>query len=145
MMAEDEHYRRLERMYLAAPVNRIYRPTIKIGPGVAEVKTLIQPDFFHAADAVHGAVLFKLLDDAAYFAANSLIEDVLVLTVSFNLYFLRPVSSGELSSHGEAIFQSKRYLIAKSEVRDIEGRIIAQGSGSFMQSKIPLTADVGYL
>ena len=37
----------------------------------------------HAAGAVHGSYYFKVLDDACYFAANSLVSDVFVLTVSF--------------------------------------------------------------
>jgi acyl-coenzyme A thioesterase PaaI-like protein len=34
----------------------------------------------HSIHAVHGSVYFKALDDAAFFAVNSLVEDVFVLT-----------------------------------------------------------------
>jgi hypothetical protein len=61
MSMEGEHYRRLERLYLAAPTNAYYKPTVHIAHGTAEVRIQIRPDFFHAAAAVHGSVYFKLL------------------------------------------------------------------------------------
>ena len=75
-MANDTHFRKLERMYLGAPINQWYRPTLSISEGSAEVSIAVRPEFFHAANAVHGSVYFKLLDDSAFFAANSLVEDV---------------------------------------------------------------------
>jgi acyl-coenzyme A thioesterase PaaI-like protein len=41
-----------------------------------------------------GSVYFKMLDDAAFFAVNSIVEDVFVYTVSLNVQLLRPVASG---------------------------------------------------
>lgn len=35
-MPSAEHFRRLERLYLAAPTNAYYRPTIRIGEGRAD-------------------------------------------------------------------------------------------------------------
>ena len=77
-MSKEEHYRKLERMYLNAPVNEYYVPEIHISEGQAQVSIPVRRDFFHAAEAVHGAVYFKLLDDSSFFAANSLVEDVFV-------------------------------------------------------------------
>ncbi len=54
----------------------------------------VGPHLHHAGGAVHGANYFKAMDDAAFFAANSLVDDVFVLTVSFNVYFLRPHHRG---------------------------------------------------
>ena len=80
MTNRDDHFRRLERMYRAAPANEYFRPDISIEEGTAEVRLVVRPDFFHAASAVHGSVYFKLLDDATFFAASSLVDDVFVLT-----------------------------------------------------------------
>ena len=68
----QEHYRRLERMYLGAPTNEIYRPKIRISEGEAEISIEVGPHFHHAARSVHGSHYFKALDDAAFFAVNSL-------------------------------------------------------------------------
>jgi uncharacterized protein (TIGR00369 family) len=143
-MSNEEHYRRLERMYLSAPVNDYYTPEIHISDGQAEVTIPVRRGFFHAADAVHGAVYFKLLDDSSFFAANSLVEDVFVLTVSYNVYFTRPVSEGVMKANAKVVQASKRLIVAESIVVDSEEREIARGSGTFMRSKIKLTEEIGY-
>ena len=82
-MASEEHYRKLERMYHGAAINEYFRPALRVRDGQAEVEIPIRPDFFHAAAAIHGSIYFKALDDAAFFAVNSVVEDVFVLTVSY--------------------------------------------------------------
>ena len=143
-MSNNGHYRKLERMYLNAPVNEYYAPEIHISEGQAQVFIPVRKDFFHAADAVHGAVYFKLLDDSSFFAANSLVEDVFVLTVSYNVYFTRPVSEGVMKANAKVVQASKRLVVAESIVVDSEEREIARGSGTFMRSKIKLTEEIGY-
>ena len=139
-----EHCRKLEQMYLAAPINAFYSPEIWISQGEAEITIRVKPEFFHAADAVHGSVYFKLLDDAAFFAVNSLIEEYFALTASFTTYLLRPVSEGIMKASGKVMYAGGRSFIAESVVMDGEGNDIARGSGSFVTSKIKLTADMGY-
>lgn len=144
-MSAEEHYRKLERMYLGAPVNRIFDPRIEIGEGKATVTIPIRSEFFHAAHAAHGMIYFKLLDDAAFFAVNSLVEDVFVLTVSFNLHLIRPITEGDVRATGRVVHQSRRLFIADAQAADKAGREVARGTGTFMRSTIPLTADLGYL
>jgi acyl-coenzyme A thioesterase PaaI-like protein len=68
------HFRKLENMYLGAPISRLYQPTIRISEGLAEIAIPVAPAFFHAAGALHGSVYFKVLDDACFFAVASLVE-----------------------------------------------------------------------
>jgi len=143
--AHQEHFRSLERMYLLAPINAYFKPSIRIGEGSAEISIPIRPEFFHAASAVHGSVYFKAMDDAAFFACNSLVTDSFVLTVSFNLYFLKPISIGEMRAFGRVIHHSKRLLVADSILTNSEGQEIGRGSGTFMPSQIPLSAELGYV
>ena len=140
----EEHFRKLERMYASAPINRYYDPVLHVAEGVTKLTMPVKPEFFHAANAIHGAVYFKALDDSAFFAASSLVMDVFVLTVSFNLSIVRPVSSGELRASGMVVHRSRNLIIADSVVHDSEGRQVARGSGTFMPSKIALSADIGY-
>jgi len=144
MPTHDEHHRRLERMYLAAPANEYFRPEIRIGEGRAEVRLVVRPDFFHAASAVHGSVYFKLLDDATFFAASSLVDDVFVLTASFNIYFLRPISSGTMTARGTVVSRTNRLIIGEGVLVDDDDREIARGSGTFMPSKVSLGERLGY-
>lgn len=143
-MDPEEHFRKLERMYAAAPINRYYMPELRVSQAKAELTIPIKPDFFHAGGAVHGSVYFKALDDSAFFAANSLVFDVFVLTASFNVYFTRPASEGDLRATGSVVHRSRNLIVADSVVLDAQGRQVARGSGSFMRSQIALTSGIGY-
>lgn len=140
------HFQKLESMYLKTKVNVEIFDTItaKISKGEAEIGLTISDKYFHALDAIHGTVYFKLLDDAAFFAANSVVEDVFVLTTSFNLNLIRPVSEGKLKAIGKLRSQTKNLLIAESTLYNEEGNEIAFGTGHFMRSKIELTEEIGY-
>src|SRR5881275_2690744 len=141
----SEHFRRLERMYASAPINEFFAPRLHIPEaGVAELRMMIRPDFHHAAGAAHGAVYFKALDDATFFATNSVVEDVFVLTVSFNLYLTRAVSEGEVIARGRVTSRSKRLYLAEGTIEDSRGREIARGSGAFMPSTVALGPEIGY-
>ena len=139
-----EHFRKLERMYLGAPINRYFAPRIEISEGQAIVILPVREDFHHAASAVHGTVYFKVLDDAAYFAVNSVVDDVIVLTVAFTVHFTRPVSEGALTATGRVVHRSRRVLIADVEAVDSAGRVVARGTGTFMRSETPLGPELGY-
>ena len=146
MEEREIHLRKLERMYLSAPVNKqLYNGiTIAISDQRAELTLKIEEKFFHAANAIHGSVYFKMLDDAAFFAVNSIVEGVFVYTVSFNVQLLRPVSSGTIKSIGELKFKSSNLFIADSTLLDENNKVVGRGSGNFMKSKIELTQEIGY-
>ena len=139
-----EHYRRLERMYMAAPINEFFKPEIQIGRGTAEIKVNVDSRFFHAARAAHGAVYFKSLDDAGFFAASSLVEDNFVLTSSFNLYMLSPVSAGTVRAVGKVVSGGGSSFLAESVLYNGQDEEIARGSGMFIRSKMPLDPEMGY-
>ena len=140
----SEHHRKLANMYLGAPINALYAPTITIQEGSAEVSIEVKPTFFHSAGALHGSVYFKLLDDACFFAAASRVEDVMVLTVSFTTYITRPVTGGSLIARGRVVHGGKSLLLAESVVSDASGVEVARGNGSFLRSKNALGPELGY-
>jgi uncharacterized protein (TIGR00369 family) len=140
----SEHHRKLERMYLGAPVNRWYQPSIEIGDGTATIGLDAREDFFHSLGAVHGSVLFKLLDDACFFACSALVEDVFVLTVSFTTYFTRPVSRGRMISRGRVVHGGRNLLLAEAVITDENDKEVGRGSGSFVRSAAPLAPEIGY-
>lgn len=141
---DAEHFRKLERMYAAAPINAFFRPTLLVSAGSAEVRIVVRPEFHHAAGAAHGALYFKALDDATFFAASSLVPDVFVLTAHFELDLVRPVVSGELRAVAKVTERSERRIAAEGELFDAEGNLVARGEGSFARSKVALTAAVHY-
>jgi uncharacterized protein (TIGR00369 family) len=139
----SEHYRRLERMYLGAPINQIYSPSITVSEGSATVEFAAREGLFHAAGSLHGSVYFKGLDDAAFFAAASLVPDRFVVTVSFTVYLTRPVTGGELRADGRVATHTKNLLVAESVLYNGD-REVARGSGTFVPSRTELTPELGY-
>jgi len=140
----SDHYRRLEKMYLSAPFNRIFKPELTISDGEAEVSFDVGPHLHHAGNAVHGSNYFKALDDAAFFAVNSLVDDVFVLTVTFNTQLLRPISEGRMIARGQVVNAGRTVWVADSTLVDDRGRLLARGTGTFMRSKIALSDIASY-
>ena len=143
-MSKTQHFSALEKMYLAAPINRIYKPTIVISAGRSEIEIELNEGYFHATGAVHGSVYFKMLDDAAFFAANSLEREVFVLTASFTTYLTRPVASGIIRSVGSVVNETRTQFIAESIAYNSEGKEIGRGNGIFVRGKHLLQDALGY-
>jgi uncharacterized protein (TIGR00369 family) len=129
-----DHYRRLEDAYRSAPCHSSMRPELAVGDGCATVRLEVRRDMFHAMNAVHGAFYFKLLDDAAFFAANSVVTETFVLTVSFNVQFLRPIASGMLIAEGR-LRKNGNLLFADSALTDAAGSELARGAGVFARGR----------
>lgn len=141
-----DHFGKLQNMYLKANINtQIFDTTeCQIEYKKATISLTISDKYFHALGAIHGSVYFKLLDDAAFFAVNSIVEDVFVLTTSFHSNIIRPVNSGKITAKGEVRFISKALFIAESTLFNEHGKEIAFGSGHFAKSNVRLTEDIGY-
>ena len=139
-----EHYRKLERMYQAAPINEYFRPQLTVGAETAEVRIPVREAFFHTGGAMHGSVYFKAMDDAAFFAANSIVEDVFVLTARFEIQFLAPVRGGEVRAVGRVREKTDRRIVATAELFDKTDTLVGRGEGSFARSKISLNSTVQY-
>ena len=143
-MPKEAHYRKLEAMYAAAPTNRHYSPSISVAKGRATVQLTVRDDFFHSAGALHGSVYFKMMDDAALFAANSLVTDVMLVTIAYNVQLMRPVTGGVLTAVGEVTSSSRKLFFANAEITDSRDRRIACGSGTFIKSSVALHKVRGY-
>lgn len=142
---EYAHFRALESLYDAAPVNRLFPSQLTIvESGVSQIRFEVQPDLFHAAGALHGTSYFKMLDDAAFYAANSLVTDRFLLTTAFNLLFTRPLRSGVVTAHGRWISGRRRVLVADARLVDASGEEVARGTGTFMRSSYALSGLAGY-
>lgn len=141
---DAEHHRRLEAMYHSAPVNQAYEPELEVEHGAARLTMQAKRSDYHAADAVHGHVLFKMMDDAAFFAANSLVR-TFVLTVHFDVHLLKPVTAGELRCHAEVLHEGASSILADAIVTDEAGDQAARGTGSFVKGKRSLDELDGYV
>ena len=144
-MSHQDHYRKLASMYSVAPIQSMYPGTrISIEKGVSVITMPLRDEHHHAAGAMHGSVYFRLLDDAAFFAANSLVEKVFVLTTHISIQLIRPCTEGILTSRGSVVTETGKSIIAESKLYNEAQKIIAIGSGTFQKSQIPLSEDIGY-
>lgn len=141
----EAHFRALESLYDAAPINRLFDSRMEIvAPGEARIHFTVTESFFHAAGALHGTAYFKMLDDAAFYAANSLVSDRFLLTTAFNLLFTKPLRAGPVIAEGRWVSGQRRVLIAEARLVDASGDEAARGTGTFMRSNIPLAGLPGY-
>ena len=139
------HWRALEVLYRSAPINQLFDSTLFIPEaGRAGIKFIVDERHYHAAGAAHGTIYFKMLDDAAFYAANTLVTDRFLLTTSFNLHFTRPVRKGVVRAEGRWISGRRRVLVAESLLIDADGEEIGRGTGTFQRSRIALSSLVGY-
>ena len=138
------HYRALEGLYAQAPVNRLFRSDIEIREGLARIRFEVDESMFQAAGAAHGTIYFKMLDDAAFYACNSVVTDRFLLTTAFNLHFTRPLKAGPVVAEGRWASGRRRVYVADAQLIDQEGEIAARGTGTFMRSHIALSGLPGY-
>jgi len=139
------HYRALEQLYAAAPINRLFASQLEItGAGTSRIVFRADSSVHHAAGAAHGTIYFKMLDDAAFYAANSLVSDRFLLTTGFNLHFTKPLKGGEVTAHGRWVSGRRRIYVAEAHLVDEEGDEIGRGTGTFMRSHIALAGLPGY-
>ena len=142
---EAAHFRALESLYRAAPINRLFESTLEIPEaGMARIRFEIGLQHNHAAGSAHGTSYFKMLDDAAFYAANSLVTDRFLLTTAFNLLFTRPLGPGPVVAEGRWVSGRRRVFVADAHLFDGRGDEVARGTGTFMRSQFPLATLPGY-
>lgn len=140
---DTPHFEHLESIFAKARINSRIYPSAKltVREGHAEIEMEVSNSYHHGMDAMHGSVYFKLLDDAAYFAASSVVKDFFLVTTSFHIHLLRPVSSGVIRARGTLRFRSPQLYISDATILNERGKEIAFGTGHFAKSKISITQD----
>ena len=138
------HFRALESLYRHAAINRLFESAMEIGDGFARIRFDVDERFFHAAGAAHGTLYFKMMDDAAFYACNSLVTDRFLLTTAFHLNFTRPLKAGSAIAEGRWASGRRRVFVADTRLIDASGEEAARGTGTFMRSHIPLSSLPGY-
>jgi uncharacterized protein (TIGR00369 family) len=139
------HFRALESLYRHAPVNALFESRLEIvEQGFARIRFRVEEAHFHAAHAAHGTLYFKMMDDAAFYACNSLVTDRFLLTTAFNLLFTRPLKGGEGVAEGRWASGRRRVFVGEARIVDASGEEAGRGTGTFMRSHIPLSGLPGY-
>ena len=139
------HPKALEALYDSAPINSLFESRLELAEaGQSRIRFKIDGSAFHAAGAAHGTLYFKMLDDAAFYAANSLVTDRFLLTTAFNLHFTQPMRQGMAMAEGRWISGKRRVFVAEARILDADGQECARGTGTFLRSHIALSGLDGY-
>lgn len=139
----EKHFRALEAMYQSAPFHNILPPVrLTVEPGACSLASVITSDLFHAGGSAHGFSFFRLLDDAAFFAAQSLETAYFLNTSLFSVNFLRPLTSGEVHCSATAEVRGKAWE-GKAELFQNE-KLCARAEGVFLKSRVLLSEVVSF-
>lgn len=131
------HFELLKEIYLKAPLHVFYDTLeITISKKKCSISLEVDSKYFHGGGAVHGSVYFKLLDDAAYFAVQSEILDKFMLTKTFEIQFLRPISTGKMIAKGEVTQITETIFHAEAKLYNGEEKLIGKGSGEFVKGRV---------
>ncbi|MBO6495448.1 MAG: PaaI family thioesterase [Roseivirga sp.] len=139
-MNKTEHYNFLVKLFHSAPINKtIFAGSdMSLSDGEAKYELTIKEEFFHGGEAMHGAIYFKLLDDAAYFACATEVDDYFLVTKSYQIEFVRPVMGGKLTAKGKLLKADENGFLASSEILNEEGKVVGKGEGIFVKSRKPM-------
>ena len=144
-MDATTHHRQLEKLYHSANIQHfIDGSEIKVQHQTTEITLSVQPKYNHGANAMHGALYFKMLDDAAYFSVASIVQDVFIVTSSFQVNLVRPVTGGTIKAVGKVRTIGKNLFVAESTLFNEQGKEVAFGTGQFMKTNQPLSSLQGY-
>jgi uncharacterized protein (TIGR00369 family) len=137
---ENLHFQNLVRVYQNAEIHKgpFAGSDLEIEPGKALVRYEAKKCWQHGGGGIHGAIYFKLLDEAAYFAAQSLEKEWFLLTAHFQIQFLRSNSGGILRAEGNLKNKSRHLFIAEARLFLEQGKELGFGIGNFMKSDIRL-------
>jgi uncharacterized protein (TIGR00369 family) len=133
------HLTLMQNMYEKAPINGLFNKHDLVYDEEGNTTLYFTPEdgHCHTMMSLHGAGYFKLLDDAAFFAAQARDQDHFIFTVSFNTYLVRPVLPGTpLRAKGKVVNSSKSLIIAEARLEEeATGKLVASASGTFQKSQ----------
>ena len=101
--------------------------------GVGSVSLSVQAHHLQAAGQVHGGLISVLADTACFRAVRSLLSPgQRTTTVELKVNFLESANSGRLTAVATIVSNKDRLMVADIEVNSDDGRLIAQGLGTFL-------------
>ena len=101
--------------------------------GSSAVIMPINPSHLQQAGRVQGGIVVTLADYAFYRAVRPLLKPGEgATTIELKINFLAPAEKGELTATANIISQGRRVIVGEMEVKDQDGRLIAQGLGTYL-------------
>jgi len=129
----------LIRLFEGAPIIRTFGMKLQYNEEHQAIVDLpFNPGLDHALLQTHGGALATLLDTAGWFTVAPHF-DTWVATVEFSTRLLEPTEKQDLRATGRILRLGRRLVVAEMQVKDLQGRRIATGAGTFAVSDRPLS------
>ena len=132
-----EHYNKLANLFSKSTINKTLQAEVKISQGKSEFIFTTTAIMHNEIEMIHNVYLFMAAESAAFLAANSLVEDVMVLAKSFEINYLRPTSSKKLNVSARFIEKSMGNYYILVELTENKN-LVVRAKGVFRRSKKPL-------
>ena len=101
--------------------------------GVGSVSLAVRPHHLQGAGQVHGGLMAVLVDTAFFRAVRSILSpSQRTTTIELKVNFLESADSGRLTATAKIISNSNRLTVADVEITSEDGRLVAQGLGTFL-------------
>ncbi len=101
--------------------------------GSSTVVMPINPGHLQQAGRVQGGIVVALADYALFRAVKALLKPgEATTTIEIKINFLAPAEKGELTATAKIISPGRRVMVGEMEVKDQDGRLIAQGLGTYL-------------
>lgn len=136
-MPHAQHFAALERAYHDAP-SCPPGATLKISEGKAQLSLQVQPAQLHWSGAADPGVLLTLLHDALFYAGQSLVWDVRLLSVTFAAELMDSVALEEVAAIGRVYSVDQSLITAEARLYNAQERQVAHGSAKLSRSNLPL-------
>ena len=104
--------------------NHIY--TTDIGPDYSVVESELRPESMNPLGMAHGGFVYSMCDVAAGVVISQRAKHF--VTLSGNLYFMRPSKGKKLSCEGKVIKSGRTVNVVDTSVFDDNGTLTAKGT-----------------
>lgn len=103
------------------------------GPGWARMRLVLRPEVMNPFGAAHGGSVAALIDSAAgsAIAAGTYPDDRIRGTIDMQVHFLERARGSYLLAEGRMVRAGKSVAIARVEVHDDGGALVAMGTATF--------------
>ena len=142
-----ERRARMVTTFNGSPIGRLFGMTLRYDGEAAVLDLPYNEHLDHALGATHGGVLATLLDNAGWFTLAPFYP-TWIATVEFQVRLHEPAVRRDLRARGRVVRRGWHLSVAEMEVRDMDDRLIATGSGTFARTSQkfePLPASLGTL
>ena len=101
--------------------------------GSSTVTMPINPSHLQQAGRVQGGIVAALADYAFFRAIKPLLKTgEATTTIEMKINFIAAAEQGELTATAKIISPGRRLIVGEMEVKDQDGKLIAQGLGTYM-------------